>query len=83
MKDLTPAGRLAAISTIYRIYGALCFCEGCGHYQKVTECRQPFRHDSDCVRRNAEPHPWIVINTAIDWAMRTAEPVPAASGPTT
>ncbi|PWR17704.1 hypothetical protein [Zavarzinia aquatilis] len=83
MTDITPAERLEATLSVYDIFGAACVCSRCFAQQSVTECRQPFPHRAGCALEAAETHPWILINTAVDWAMRRADPVPAAQPATT
>lgn len=68
---VTPAGRLEVVLDTYRLYGSVCACNMCDAEQSVNDCRQAFPHVSYCsYARTAETHPWIVINTSIDWAMR-------------
>ncbi|PWR17664.1 hypothetical protein [Zavarzinia aquatilis] len=78
MSDITPIRRLEATLSVYDILGADCVCSECFASQRVDECRQPFPHRPNCALEAAETHPWILINTAIDWAMRKADPVPVA-----
>lgn len=78
MSDITPVSRLQATFVTYRLFGVFLFCEDCNRRQSVNDCRQPFPHAPGCAETGAEPHPWIVINTAVDWAMRRADPVPSA-----
>lgn len=75
MIEVTPAGRLEMTFRAYRLDGPACMCRCCGERQAVGECRQAFPHRPGCGHENAETHPWIIVMTAIDWAMRRADPV--------